>query len=83
MSVTRIPLPRRAPPYGTTPPASFDASGPAPHTVALKSSWFDGYAYGERVGYVAGWRWGLLSGGGAMLLLCGAAVAAAKSLGWL
>ena len=83
MSGLHIPLPRRAPPYGTTPPARFDASGPAPHTAALKGTWLDGYAYGERVGHVTGWRWGMVCGGGVMLLLCIVAVAAAKGLGWL
>lgn len=83
MKAMQWPGARTAPPKGITPPASFDASRPATHTAALKGSWFDGFAYGERLGFVAGWRWGAVTGAGVSLLLAAGAVAAAKHLGWL
>ena len=83
MSVLQLPTARRRGPLGTQPPASFDASRPAPHTDALKAAWNDGFHYGERVGYVSGWRLGVATGAGAMALLACGAVAAARHLGWL
>lgn len=83
MSVTQLPLPKRPAPYGRTPPASFDASRPAPHTAALKAAWHDGFLCGERVAFVSGWRWGVITGALVMLLLGIGAVVAAQAQGWL
>ena len=83
MTVLQLPAARRRGPMGTQPPASFDASRPAPHTDALKAAWNDGFNYDERVGYVGGWRLGVLTGAVVMLLICAGALAAAQHLGWL
>lgn len=81
MNVTQLPPPKRPAPYGSTPPASFDASRPAPHTEALKGAWNDGFDCGERCGYVSGWRWGVMAGGAAAALVAGLVLAAVIN-GW-
>lgn len=81
MTVLQLPTARRRAPYGALPAASFDASRPAPHTDVLKGAWNDGFHCGERVGYVCGWRWGVVTGAVAALLLCGTLYAAAPAVG--
>lgn len=83
MNVRHLPpRPMRAPAPPQARP-SFDASGPAPHTAALKAAWHDGFLYGEREAYVSGWRVGICTGALLMLLLGIGAVVAAKAQGWL
>lgn len=83
MSIKHLPPhPMRAP----APPhaaGSFDASRPAPHTAALRAAWNDGQHHGERIGYVSGWRLGVITGALVMLLLAIGAVVAARAQGWL
>lgn len=62
---------------------SGDASRALAVTVAMRGAWLDGHMAGDRYGYVRGWRWGVIVGACAMLLLCAGAVAAAIGLGWL
>jgi hypothetical protein len=76
-----LPFPARpAAPY---PPAGLDASRSPQQHLALRGAWLDGQDHGERLGYVAGWRWGALTGACVMALLAAAALAAALGLGWL
>jgi hypothetical protein len=72
------PLPMRPP----APPARADKVAPL-HPPAVRNTWLDGFAYGERIGFVSGWRLGAATGAGVTLLLATAACAAAKHLGWL
>lgn len=83
MSVLQIPRVKGPAAYGLQPPASFDASRPAPHNAALQAAWHDGFLYGERAAYVSGWRLGVITGALVMLLLAIGAVVAARHQGWL
>jgi hypothetical protein len=64
------------------PPARNTKVAPL-HPPALRNTWLDGYSYGERIGFVSGWRLGAATGAGVALLLAAGVVAAAKHLGWL
>jgi hypothetical protein len=79
------------PPTPPRPPAHSGAPSSGGEKVAhldvpalqLRNTWNDGYRYGERIGFVSGWRIGAATGACVTLLLAAGAVAAAKSLGWL
>lgn len=61
--------------FNANGPYRWDASRPAPHTQALRAAWADGEATGFRVGYMKGWRWGLVCGAFCASIGAGAALA--------
>ncbi len=67
-TATRWPAPDTIP----HPLASFDA--------ATRDAYLGGHDDGERLGYVAGWRWGFACGGLAVALVC---CLGAFAIGWL
>lgn len=54
-----------------------------PSADALKAAAAAGFSDGERHGYVAGWRWGLVCGGVVAGLGGSIGVVVCKALGWL
>lgn len=54
-----------------------------PSVAALKAATAAGFSDGERHGYVAGWRWGLVCGGVVAGLGGSIGVVVCKALGWL
>lgn len=51
--------------------------------LAVRGAWYDGHSQGERQGYRAGWRWGLVCGASAAVALALAGAGALALLGLL